>query len=79
MASILIVLLEILVVVAVLWLILYLFSKYVTPIDSRIIGVIIFIAAALLIIYLVSNKGVFPIKFTAAHIKIVYILKWVSF
>lgn len=50
-------LLEILVVVAVLWLILYLFQKYVFALDNRIIGVIIFIVAAILIIYAISNGG----------------------
>ena len=55
--TILITLLEILVVVAVLWLILYLFQKYVFALDNRIVGVIIFIVFAILIIYAVTNHG----------------------
>lgn len=50
-------LLEILVVVAVLWLILYLFQKYVFALDNKIVGVIIFIVAAALIIYAIANGG----------------------
>ena len=57
--TILITLLEILVVVAVLWLILYLFQKYVFALDNRIVGVIIFIVFAILIIYAVTNHGIF--------------------
>lgn len=57
MLTLLIALLEILVVVAVLWLILYLFQKYVMPIDNRIVGVIIFIVFAILLIYAVTNHG----------------------
>jgi hypothetical protein len=48
--SILITLLMILVYAAILYLILYLFSKYVTPIDQKVLGIIIFVVAALLIV-----------------------------
>jgi hypothetical protein len=44
-------LLLILVYAAVVYLILYLFSKYVTPIDNKVLGIILFIVAAILIIY----------------------------
>jgi hypothetical protein len=55
LTTILINLLIILVVIAVLWLILYLFQKYVFPLDNRIVGVIVFIVAAILIIYAISG------------------------
>lgn len=60
--SIFIALLEILIVVAVLWLILYLFQKYVFALDNRIVGVIIFIVAAILVIYAIANGGFLNLK-----------------
>lgn len=57
LTAVFIALLEILLVVAVLWLILYIFQKYVFALDNRIVGVIIFIVAAILIIYAISNGG----------------------
>lgn len=55
LTSLLVNLLVILIVVAILWLILYLFQKYITPIDNRIVGAIIFIIAAILIIYALTG------------------------
>ena len=49
--------LTILIIVAVIYLILYLFQKYVTPIDQKVMGIIIFIVAALLIIYAISGHS----------------------
>lgn len=57
MASILVNLLVILIIVAALWLILYLFQKYVFALDNRIVGVIIFIVAAILIIYAITGHS----------------------
>lgn len=57
MLSILVNLLVILIIVAVLWLILYLFQKYVFALDNRIVGVIIFIVAAILIIYTITGHS----------------------
>lgn len=53
MGLILINLLTILVIVAVL----YLFQKYVTPIDSKVVGILIFIVCAILIIYWVTGHS----------------------
>ncbi len=47
--------LVLLVIVAIVYLAIYLFSKYVTPIDPKIKGIIIFIAAVILIIYLLTG------------------------
>jgi MFS superfamily sulfate permease-like transporter len=58
MITILTNLLIILVIIAVLYLILYLFSKYVVPLDNRIVGIIIFIVAALLIVYSITKGGI---------------------
>lgn len=55
MLTILINLLIILVIIAVFYLILYLFSKYVSPIDGKVTGILIFIAFALLVIWLISG------------------------
>jgi hypothetical protein len=55
--SILITFLMILVYAAILYLILYLFSKYVTPIDQKILGIIIFIVAAILIVMALSGHS----------------------
>ncbi len=57
MGVILINLLTILIIVAVLYLILYLFQKYVMPIDGKIIGVVIFIVCALLIGYWITGHS----------------------
>ena len=55
--SILITLLLILVYAACIYLILYLFSKYVTPIDQKVLGIIIFIVAAILIVTALSGHS----------------------
>jgi hypothetical protein len=57
MLTILINLLVILVVIAVFYLVLYLFQKWVMPIDGKIVGILLFIAFAILVIYAVTNKG----------------------
>lgn len=44
-----------LVIVALVYLVIYLFSKYVSPIDPKVKGIIIFIAAMILIIYLLTG------------------------
>ena len=59
LTSLLINLLYILIVIALVFLIFYLFSKYVSPIDNRIVGVIVFIVAALLIIYALTGHRIF--------------------
>jgi hypothetical protein len=48
----------ILVYVAVIYLILYLFQKYVMPIDQKIVGIITFVIAAILIIYALSGHSI---------------------
>lgn len=48
-------LLLVLVYIAVLYLILYLFQKFVMPIDSKVQGIIVFIVFAILIIYALSG------------------------
>jgi hypothetical protein len=55
--SILITLLMILVYVALFYLIIYLFSKYVTPIDQKILGILIFVFAAALVIMALSGHS----------------------
>jgi hypothetical protein len=55
--TILITLLLILVYAAAIYLILYLFSKYVTPIDQKVLGIIIFIVAALLIVIALTGHS----------------------
>jgi len=49
----------VLVYVAVAYLILYLFQKFVMPIDQKLLGIIIFIIAALLIIYAISGHSLY--------------------
>ena len=55
--SILITLLMILVYVALFYLIIYLFSKYVTPIDQKVLGILIFIFAAVLIVMALTGHS----------------------
>jgi hypothetical protein len=47
--------LMVLVYVAIVYLILYLFQKYVVPFDQKVLGIIIFVVAALLIIWAISG------------------------
>jgi hypothetical protein len=47
----------ILVYAAILYLILYLFSKYVTPIDQKILGIITFIVVAILVVTAFSGHS----------------------
>lgn len=54
-APLLVNLLMILIFIAVLYLIIYLFERFVTPIDNRIKGVVIFVVLAILIIYLIQG------------------------
>jgi hypothetical protein len=55
--NILISLLMILVYVAIFYLIIYLFSKYVTPVDQKILGIIIFIFAACLLVAAITGHS----------------------
>lgn len=55
--SLLVNLLVILIIVAVVYLVLYLFQKYVMPIDRKVVGIIIFVLAAILIIYAISGNS----------------------
>ena len=55
--SLIVTLLTILVIVAIVYLILYLFSKYVVPIDQKVLGIIIFVLAAVLIIYAITGHS----------------------
>ena len=55
--NILITFLMILVYVALFYLIIYLFSKYVTPIDQKVLGIIIFIFAAILIVMALTGHS----------------------
>lgn len=55
MLNLLLTLLVILVIVAVFYLILYLFQKYVMPLDQKIVGILIFILAAVLIVYALTG------------------------
>ena len=55
--SFIITVLLILVYAAVIYLILYLFSKYVTPIDQKVLGIIIFIVSAILIVMALSGHS----------------------
>jgi hypothetical protein len=55
--NIIITLLMILVVAALVYLILYLFSKYVTPIDQKVLGIIIFVVSAILIVYALTGHS----------------------
>ena len=57
LTTILINLLVILVIIAVFYLVLYLFTKYVMPIDQKIVGILIFVVLATLIIYAISGNG----------------------
>ena len=50
-------LLVVLVVLALLFLVLYLFRRYVYAFDSRVLGVILFIAGAILAIYLLLGHN----------------------
>ncbi len=58
--ALIITILVIMIAVAILIGIVWLFEKYVLgrPIDQRVKGIFIFILAALLIIYAISNHGV---------------------
>lgn len=55
--TILLNLLIILVIIAVFYLILYLFSKYVTPVDGKVIGILTFIVFAILIIWALTGHN----------------------
>ena len=55
--SILLTTLYIMVIVAIFILIIYLFEKFVRPIDATIKGVLIFVLVAALIIYAITNHG----------------------
>jgi len=57
MSSFFVSLLILLVYIAVLYLILYLFTKYVTPIDNKVMGIVIFIVAAILIVYAITGHS----------------------
>jgi len=45
----------VLVIVALVILVLYLFEKYVAPIDRRIRGIVIFVVAVLLVVYILTG------------------------
>ena len=57
MGTILVNLLVILVIVAVFYLVLYLFQKYVTPVDQKAVSILIFIMCAILIIYWITGHS----------------------
>lgn len=57
MLTFLIALLQVLIVVAVVYLIIYLFNKYVMPVDRRITGIILFIVFAVLLIHILTSGG----------------------
>lgn len=46
---------SLLIIIAVVYLVIYLFSKYVSPIDPNVKGIIIFIVAMILIVYLLTG------------------------
>ena len=49
-----------LIYIALAWLVLYLFQKYVTPIDQKIVGIVIFILAIYLIIMILTKHSIMP-------------------
>lgn len=57
MATLFINLIVILLIIAVFYLVLYIFQKLVMPIDNKIIGILVFIAFALLCVYTLTNHS----------------------
>lgn len=45
----------VLIIISALYLVMYIFSKYVTPIDNKIVGILIFIIFAILLLYLLTG------------------------
>lgn len=58
LSNILVSALVILVILALLILVMWLFEKFVSPIPQVVKGVVIFVVAAILIILAIANKGI---------------------
>lgn len=55
MANLILQIIIILVLVALVYLILYLFQKFVVPVDQKILNIVVFIIAGVLIIYAMTG------------------------